>query len=294
MKKFLMTIMWIFIFFIILILCGTFYINGQNEFVTISRFGKIVSYGDQPGIHLKVPFIQSDRHISKAIHQYDISPSSVITRDKKSLIADSNILWIVVDPKLYTQTLGANERRAMERVEAAVYNSTKNCISSMTQEEMLKARGEVLSNMITEGANKDVKEYGIKIVQTQIKAIDLPADNKEAVYNRMISERNRITAAFKAEGDAEAKKIRNEADKSAAVIIAEANLSADIIAAGAEAEYMEILRTAYGTEEGKDLYLFLRSIEAMKGSLTGGNKTLVIDKDSVLGKLFYSNTTMPR
>ena len=135
---------------------------------------------------------------------------------------------------------------------------------------------------------------GIKIVQTQIKAIDLPADNKEAVYNRMISERNRITAAFKAEGDAEAKKIRNEADKFAAVIIAEANLSADIITAEAEAEYMEILRTAYGTEEGKDLYLFLRSIEAMKGSLTGGNKTLVIDKDSVLGKLFYSNTTMPR
>ena len=116
------------------------------------------------------------------MHLYDIPRSGVITKDKKSMIADNYVTWRVVDPVKYVQTLNAIEARARERIEAAVYNAIKNVISSMTQDEVIEARGGRLSTKIAEDSNSDIGIYGIEIVQTEIKALDLPNDNK-AVLN---------------------------------------------------------------------------------------------------------------
>ena len=198
-----------------IILGSSTYIVHQNEYVTVRRFGKIVAIAKEPGLHFKTPFIDSTQSISAKVILYDIPASDVITKDKKSMITDTYVIWKVEDPLKYVQTLNAIEARAEERIEASVYNATKNAISSMSQDEVIEARGEQLTQLITQEANSDMEGYGITVVQAQIKALDLPDDNKQAVYERMISERNNIAASYTAQGDAEAQKIHNETDKQA-------------------------------------------------------------------------------
>ena len=266
----------------------TCYIVGQNEYGALFKFGRIVSVSDTPGIKFKVPGIHTVRYISKKLHLYDIPRSGVITKDKKSMIADNYVTWRVVDPVKYVQTLNAIEARARERIEAAVYNAVKNVISSMTQDEVIEARGGALSVKIAEGSNSDIGMYGIAIVQTEIKALDLPNDNKAAVYERMISERQNIAASFTAEGNSEAQKIRNRTDREAAIKIALAEQSSDLIVAEGEAQYMKILQSAYDTPEKAEFYNFLRSLDALKKSFTGkGEKIIMLDKNSDIGKLIY-------
>ena len=264
------------------------YIIGPNEYAALFKFGKIVSVSDTPGIKFMMPGVNTVRKITKKLHLYDIPRSGVITKDKKSMIADNYVTWKVIDPVKYIQTLNAIEARARERIEAAVYNAVKNVISSMTQDEVIEARGGKLSTKIAEDSNSDIGMYGIAIVQTEIKALDLPNDNKAAVYERMISERQNIAASFTAEGNSEAQKIRNSTDRLAAVRIAGAEQSADILVSEGEVEYMRILQSAYNTPEKAEFYNYLRSLDALKKSFSGkGEKIIMLDKNSEIGKMIY-------
>ncbi len=271
-----------------LILIPSFFFTVQeDQYGVVIQFGKIVRVDDSAGLKTKIPFIQSTTYISKATQIYDITPSDVITKDKKSMIADNYLLWRVVDPVKYMQTLNGSTSSAQDRCSVAVYNATKNIISSMTQDEVIAARGEQLTRMITEGANSDIGGYGIVIEQAEMKALDLPDDNKEAVYERMISERNNIAASYKAQGEAQAKKIRNETDRQVEVMKAEAERDAAVLRAEGEATYMKTLQDAYNTEDKASFYNFTRSLDAAKASLTGSNKTLILDKDSELARILY-------
>ena len=272
---------------LILVLSEGLYTIPQKQYVAVRQFGKIVKIQDTSGLKFKVPFIQSIQRIPACTHLFDIPSSDVITKDKKSMIADDYVLWKVVDPTRYIKTLNAVEARAQERIEAAVYNATKSVISSMTQDEVIDARGERLIQMITEDANDSMTEDGIDIISAQIKALDLPADNKEAVYTRMISERQNIAAQYEAEGNSEKKKIMNQTDRTVAVMKAEAEKEAAIIEAEGEAAYMEKLQEAYNTQEKADFYNFIRSLDALKLSLSGGEKTIILDKDSEIAKILY-------
>ncbi|MBE5842314.1 MAG: protease modulator HflC [Butyrivibrio sp.] len=271
-----------------IILGSSTYIVHQNEYVTVRRFGKIVAIAKEPGLHFKTPFIDSTQSITAKVILYDIPASDVITKDKKSMITDTYVIWKIEDPLKYVQTLNAIEARAEERIEASVYNATKNAISSMSQDEVIEARGEQLTQLITQEANSDMEGYGISVVQAQIKALDLPDDNKQAVYERMISERNNIAASYTAQGDAEAQKIHNETDKQVAIIKAEAEKNAAVLEAEGESAYMETLSKAYDTEDKAEFYSYIRGLDALKKSLVG-EKTLVLDKNSELAKILYGN-----
>jgi len=279
---------------LIIVLLDCVYTVPQKQYVAVRQFGRIVKIVDTPGLKFKVPFVQSIQRISAATILYDIPASDVITKDKKSMISDNYVLWRVVNPTLYIQTLNAVETRAEERIEAAVYNSLKKIISSMTQDEIIAARGERLTTLITDDANADIQVYGVEIIQSQIKALDLPDDNKEAVFSRMISERENIAAGYAAEGEAEAQKIRNDADREVAIMKAEAEKEAAQIIGEGEAEYMAILQEAYNSEEKAEFYNFIRSLDALKESLSGGEKTIILDKDSELAQLLYGNLGQAR
>ena len=291
MKEFTIKAVLIFVGAMVLLsLPFSFYVVGPNEYAALFKFGKIVSVTDTPGIKYKVPGVHTVSYISKKLHLYDIPRSGVITKDKKSMIADNYVTWKVIDPVKYIQTLNAIEARARERIEAAVYNAIKNVISSMTQDEVIEARGGRLSTKIAEDSNSDIGMYGIAIVQTEIKALDLPNDNKAAVYERMISERQNIAASFTAEGNSEAQKIRNRTDREATIKLAEARQKADVLVAEGEVQYMKILQSAYDTPEKAEFYNCLRSLDALKKSFAGeqkGEKIIMLDKNSELGKLIY-------
>ena len=273
----------------LILLSGAFYTVPQKQYAAVRQFGKIVRIEETPGLKFKIPFVQTIQRIPACTNIYDISASDVITRDKKSMIADDYVLWRVADPTRYIQTLNAVESRAQERIEAAVYNATKSVISSMTQDEVIDARGARLVQLITEDANESMTEYGIDIIEAQIKALDLPADNKEAVYARMISERQNIAAQYEAEGNSEKQKIINQTDREVAVMKAQAEKEAAILEAEGEAAYMAALQEAYNTQDKADFYNYIRSLDALKVSLAGGDKTLILDKDSELAKILYGN-----
>ena len=270
-----------------IVLGNSLYTVHQKEFVAVRQFGKIVRVESEPGLKMITPFVQTTQRINAATKLYDIPSSDVITRDKKSMITDTYVLWRVTDPIKYIQSLNAIDTRAQERIEAAVYNATKTAISSMTQDEVIESRGEVLTKLITEDANSDMGGYGVEIVTAEIKALDLPDDNRTAVYERMTSERNNIAASYTAEGNAEAQKIKNETDKSVAILKADAEKTAATLEGEGEAEYMNILSAAYNTEDKAEFYNFVRSLEAMKKSLQGGEKTIILDKNSELARLLY-------
>lgn len=283
------TISVILVLLLVIVGSGCLYTVPRMQYAAVRQFGRIIDIKEQPGLQFKIPFIQSIQRISMATELYDIPASDVITKDKKSMIADNYVLWHVTDPASYIRTLDASPLRAEERIEAAVYNATKNVISSMTQDEVIEARGDKLTALITDESNSDIRTYGIEIIQSEVKSLDLPDDNKESVYERMISERQNIAATYKAEGNAEAQLIRNETDREVAVMKANADKQAAITVAEGEAEYMRILQDAYNTQDKADFYNFIRSLDAIESSMKGDNKTIILDKNSELARIFYGN-----
>lgn len=272
----------------LVILGNSAFVIKENQYGLVREFGKIERIISEPGLYFKVPFIQEKDTVTKELLLYDIAKSDVITQDKKSMIVDSFVLWRVTDPKVFAQTLNTSEQNAEGRINVAVYNSIKNVISSMTQSDIIAARGQKLTDLIMENV-AGINQYGIEITTVEIKLLDLPEDNKNAVFERMISERENIAATYTAEGKSDAQKIRNSTDKETALMISEAEKSAEILKAEGEAEYMKEIAAAYDGELKADFYNFTRSLDALKNSIKGGEKTIILDKDSPITQIFYNN-----
>ena len=272
----------------IIVALSSVYTVHTNETAIIVRLGKAKYVVNNTGLNTHTPFIESVIKIYTGDMLYDIPASDVITADKKSMIADNYVIWSVTDPVKYYQTLGGVQNRAEERIEAAVYNATKNTISSMTQDEIIDARGNTLTNAITTASNSDIAQYGLVIELAEIKALDLPDDNKAAVYERMISERNNIAAGYTANGTAEAQKVKNETDKQVSITVADAEAQGEIIEAEGEAEYMRILSDAYNDEDKADFYNYVRGLDSLE-TLKGSDSTIILDKDSEYARILYGN-----
>lgn len=261
-------------------------VTAQNEYKLIRQFGKVKRVISVPGISLRIPFMETAATLPKETLLYDLSPSDVITRDKKTMITDSYVLWKIEDPLKFAQTLNSSIEGGESRINTAVYNATKNAISSLTQDQVITSRDGELSEMVMDSIGTGMNQYGIEILKFETKQLDLPDDNKEAVYERMISERDNIAATYTAEGSSEAKVIRNTTDKEIAIQISEAEKKAEILKAEGEQEYMKILAQAYGEEERSEFYSYVRSLDALKASMKGENKTVILSADSPIAQIF--------
>ena len=197
----------------VIVLSGSVVVNNENEYKLIRQFGRVERVIDTPGVTFKIPFIQTAYTLPKQILLYDLAASDVITMDKKTMLSDSYVLWYIEDPLKFAQSLNSSVTSAEGRIDTVVYNSVKNVISSMGQNDVISSRDGELSQAIMENAGDSMTQYGIRLLAVETKRLDLPADNKTAVYERMISERDKIAATYTAEGQAEAKKIQNTTDR---------------------------------------------------------------------------------
>lgn len=261
-------------------------VTQQNEYKLIRQFGKVDRVISSSGISIKIPFIESTQSLPKETLLYDLAASDVITKDKKTMISDSYVLWKISDPLKFAQTLNSSVESGESRINTAVYNATKNAISSMSQDQVITSRDGELSDMVMEAIGTNMDQYGIELLKFETKQLDLPDDNKEAVYERMISERDNIAATYKAEGNSEAKVIRNKTDKEVAIQISDAKKQAEILEAEGEQEYMKILAQAYGEEDRSEFYSFVRSLDALKTSMKGEDKTVILSADSPIAQIF--------
>lgn len=259
----------------------------QNEYKLIKQFGRVERIVSEPGLSFKVPFIQTVDTLPKEILLYDFQPSDVITMDKKTMVCDSYALWKISDPQKFIQTLNS-QLYAEERIDTTVHNAMKSVISSMEQAEVISGRDGELSQKIRANIGTAMEEYGIDLISVETKHLDLPSDNKAAVYERMISERNNIAAQYTAEGEAEATKIRTQTDNEVAISLSEAEAKAEKTIAEGEAEYMKTLSTVYNDESRSEFYTFVRSLDAAKAALKGKNKTVILSEDSPMAEIFNS------
>lgn len=287
MKKIIRKILTIVMALAIIIgLGGSLVVTKENEYKLIREFGRVSRVIDTAGLSFKIPLIQSADTLPKEILLYDLAASDVITMDKKTMMSDSYVLWKISDPLKFAQTLNSSILNAERRIDTTVYNSIKNIISSMSQNDVISGRDGELSEAIMNNIGSTMEQYGIQLLAVETKQLDLPSDNKAAVYERMISERDKIAATYQAEGQAEAQVIRNTTDREIAISISNAQAEAAAVTAEGEAEYMKILAGAYNTPERTEFYSFIRALDAARASLTGTDNTLILPADSPIASIF--------
>lgn len=288
MKKFKITLVAVMVL-IILVVANPLVVTRANEYNMIKQFGKVVRVENTAGASLRIPFIQSVQSIPKYKMISDLYPSDVTTKDKKVMTVDSFVIWEINDPVKYLSSLNASKEKAEIRLGNVVYNSIKNVLSSTNQADIISGRDGELALTITNNIGTIMDSYGIRIHAVETKKLDLPDSNKEAVYQRMISERNNIAAQYTADGDYQSSLIKNETDKAVKELIAKAEAEAEKIKADGEAKYMQILSSAYNDESKADFYNYVRSLDALKVSLTGEEKTIILDRNSELARILSGN-----
>ena len=273
-----------------LVICAlsSVYVVRENEYACTVRFSKIIETRDEAGLYLKVPFVDSIRVFPKATMLYDITPSEVLTSDKQNMTVDCYVLWRIEDPLLFYQTLG-NTASAEQRLDALTYNALKTVMGTLAQADIINDEAADQRNDIYEGITDNVEapalSYGIDVVDIRIKRFDLPESNENAVYERMISEREQMAAAFAADGSYEAALIRNDVDRQVNILVSDAEAQAAQLEAEGEAAYMQMLADAYNTPEKQAFYEFILALEALEAALSGDNKTVVLGPDSPLAQL---------
>ena len=273
-------------------LTGCLFTVREDQYACTFRFSEIVSTTDTPGLHFKVPFVDSVKYFSKATQFYDIPPSEVLTSDKQNMTVDCYILWQISDPQQFYRALGTTAK-AEERLNAITYNALKNAMGRLAQADIINMNPGGERNNIYEGITTTVDNqavtYGIHVEDVKIKQFDLPESNLNAVYSRMISERNQMAEKYTADGNYAASIIRNEVDKQVNIIVSNAEAEAAKLEAEGEAEYMRMLAEAYNTADKKDFYEFILALDALKQSLTGSEKTIILDADSDLAQILAGN-----
>ena len=276
----------------LLILGGSFFTVAEDEYACTVRFSKIISTTADAGLHFKLPFIDSVKYFTKATQLYDIPPSEVLTSDKQNMTVDCYILWSISDPKLFYQTLGSTTT-AEQRLDALTYNELKTVMGTLAQSDIINMedgskRNDIYGNIASD-VNALAKTYGIRVEDVKIKQFDLPESNLNAVYGRMISERNQMAEKYTADGNYEASIIRNDVDKKVNIMVSDAQAEAAKREAEGEQEYMRLLAEAYDSPDKQEFYEFTLALDALKSSLDGNDKTVILDANSDLAKILMGS-----
>ena len=272
----------------VILISGSMFTLREDQYACTFRFSEIVNTTSEAGVHFKVPFVDTVKYFPKQTQFYDIPPSEVLTSDKQNMTVDCYILWNISDPQQFYRALGTTSK-AEERLNAITYNALKTAMGTLAQADIINMNDGAERNDIYEGiattVDTQAAAYGIQVEDVKIKQFDLPDSNLNAVYSRMISERNQMAEKYTADGNYEASIIRNDVDKQVNIIVSNAQAEAAKLEAEGEAEYMRMLAEAYNTSDKKEFYEFTLALDALKKSLSGQEKTIILDKDSALAQI---------
>lgn len=268
---------------------NSFYIVSQTERAVLLRFGRIVEPDVKPGMHLKIPYVNSVRKFDARLMTLDTSTARFLTLEKKALMVDSYAKWRVDDAeRFYTATSGmkqiADERLA-RRLEAAL----RDQFGKRTLHESVSGQRDELMSLVTNSLNRAAQqELGIEVVDVRVKAIDLPREVNRSVFERMSSEREREAREHRAKGKELAEGIRADADRQRRVLLAEAFREAEELRGDGDAQAAAIYAAAYGQD--REFYSFHRSLQAYRESFANKEDVLVLDPNSDFFRYLESAT----
>ncbi len=253
-----------------------FFIVDITQTAIVVQLGKPVNNVTEPGLYLKVPFIQEVTYFDKRLLDYDSSAQDVITQDKKTLLLDNFAKWRITDPLKVYQAF-QSQRGALQRLHDIIYSELRVELGRHDLSEIVsKTRAEIMK-IVTERANEKASAYGIAIQDVRIKRADLPEQNEKAVFARMQAERERQAKQYRAEGAEEAQKIRSEAEKDREIILAEAYRESEELRGSGDAKAFRIYADAY--RQDQRFFEFTRSMEAYKKTFND-KSTVVMSPDS--------------
>src|SRR5690554_2260299 len=268
-----------------IVLWNSFYIVSQTERAVMLRFGRIVEPDVKPGLHMKIPYVNSVRKFDARLMTLDSSTSRFLTLEKKALMVDSYAKWRVDDAeRFYTATSGVKQiadERLSRRLEAAL----RDQFGKRTLHESVSGQRDELMAQVTNSLNRAAQqELGIEVVDVRVKGIDLPREVNRSVFERMSSEREREAREHRAKGKELAEGIRADADRQQRVILAEAFREAEEIRGQGDAEAASIYAAAYNKDP--EFYSFYRSLQAYRESFSSKSDVLVLDPDSEFFRFF--------
>ncbi len=260
---------------IILILIGisqSFYTVDETQRAIVLQLGKPVGDAVGPGLHFKIPLIQQVKKFDHRILEYDSPPAEVITKDKKTLVVDNYTRWRIYDPLRFYRT-AVTISGGLARLDDIVYSELRVALGRYQLIDIVSSKRSEIMKSVTQDVKKELKKYGIQVIDVRIKRTDLPPENQKAIYARMRSEREREAKMYRSEGYEQAAIIKAKAQKERAILLAEANKKAEIIKGEGDANATTIYAQAYKQDE--KFFDLIRSFEAYKNSIDE-NSTIIM------------------
>ena len=274
------------IFASFVILLANIYVVKESEYRVVRQFGEVKEIRYTPGIYMKVPFLQSVTSLPRYQMTYNVSEAEINTMDKKRIIIDNYAVWRITDPKMMITNAG-NMLNAEGRMEEFIYSVVRTELGQLAYDEIINdentSRGS-LNDRVTERVNELLAKdkYGIEVVDVRMKRTDLPPENEQSVYTRMISERQSIAQKYLSEGDADKRTIESTTDKKVQEMIAVAQKEAAIITAEGESEAAKIYNQSFSKDP--EFYALYRTLESYKKTI-GDDTMIILPSDSPYAKI---------
>jgi modulator of FtsH protease HflC len=274
---------------LVLVLSALFTVH-QTQQALVLQFGDPKRVVTEPGLHVKLPFVQNAVYIDRRVLDFNAESAEVILGDQKRLVVDAFARYRIVDPLRFYQAVG-DETRLRGRIDTILDASLRKVLGEVPLFTVLSADRLSLMNRIRDLANTEAKQFGIDVVDVRIKHADLPPENSQAIYRRMQTEREREAKELRAQGAELAQRIRSRADRERRVIIAEAQREGEIIRGQGDAEAVRIFAKAVGQDV--DFFTFYRSMQAYRDALADSNTSFVLSPESEFFRFFDSPALPP-
>ncbi|PLR77776.1 protease modulator HflC [Bacillus sp. V3-13] len=284
-------IFFIIVIFVLVFIFTNLFIVKEGEYKVVRQFGEVVRIESEPGLNYKIPFVQSVTTLPKHQMTYDVSEAEINTKDKKRMLIDNYAVWRISDPK----KMIANARsviNAESRMEEFIYSVVRTELGQLNYDEIINdeksSRGS-LNDRVTDKVNELLANvnYGIKVTDVRIKRTDLPAENEESVYTRMISERQSTAQQYLSMGDAEKNRVEAETDRKVKEMLAKAQADAETIRAEGESEAAKVYNQSFSKDP--DFYSLFRTLESYKKTING-ETVIVLPSNSPYASLLTGNT----
>jgi len=261
---------------VVILLAGSVFTVDETEQAIVTQLGKYVRTVTEPGLHFKVPFLQSAHKFEDRVLEYDAAAAKIITSDKKHLVIDNYARWRIVDPLKLYQTV-RNEFGAQARLDDIVFSEIREELARHTLTEIVSVNRAALMENVGQQCGIKAREYGVEVIDVRIKRADLPAEVAHSVYARMKAERQRMAKKYRSEGEEEAVKIKAITDKEKTILLADSYMTAEKLKGEGDAEAIKVYAEAF--ERDPEFYAFVKTLETYEKSL-GQDAIVVLPSDS--------------
>jgi len=269
------------VFFLVVLVgvSNTLYVISEFERGITLRFGQLIEADIQPGLHVKIPFLDDVRRFDARILTVDAQPASFFTVEKKRLIVDSYAKWKIANVETYYKATTGLERNAENRLAKRINDGLRNQFGTRTLREVVSGERDLLMKNITQELNGSVRdELGIEIVDIRVKRIDLPQEVSSQVFRRMTAERDKEAQELRSTGKEKAEKIRASADRERTIELANAYRDAEELRGEGDAKAASIYAEAY--QQDAEFYSFIRSLNAYKAAFSSKGDIMLVEPDS--------------